>query len=167
MPRLLQIAQLGNHFLREKAKLVPVVTTPNIQELIDDMIATVMDVDGVGLAAPQIYELHQIFIMASHPNPRYPFAPRMKPAAMINPKITSHSWEKEKDWEGCLSIPGVRAIVSRFTTIEVEYFDRSGKKIETHFDHFLARIFGLSKVLRWFLPLFRCQKVGYQNTAFC
>lgn len=139
--RLLQIAQLGNPILRKKAKLVKNIDDKFVQELIDDMMVTVMDVNGVGIAAPQIYQSLQIFIMASHPNPRYPDAPKMKPTAIINPRIISMSKETEKGWEGCLSVPGIRGFVPRDKTIEVEFFTRKGKKVKTSYKDFLARIF--------------------------
>lgn len=141
MATLLQVAQLGQPILRKTAKEVKNIQYPKIQQLIDDLIATVMDVDGVGIAAPQVYEPVRVFIVASHPNPRYPKAPKMKPTAMINPKLVSHSPQKAKDWEGCLSIPGIRGLVPRFTEIKVEYFDRKGKLVRRGFRDFVARIF--------------------------
>lgn len=141
MATLLQIAQLGHPMLREKAKLVKNVRDKKVQTLIDDLIATVMDVNGVGIAAPQVYEPTRLFIVASHPNPRYPNAPEMEPTAMINPKIISHSKDKEKGWEGCLSVPGIRGFVPRYKAIKVEYIDRNGKKVKTEFSDFISRIF--------------------------
>jgi peptide deformylase len=140
-PKLLQIAEIGNQILRTKAKLVENVNNPEIQNLIEDMIVTVMDVDGVGIAAPQVYESKQIFIMASHPNPRYPKAPEMKPTAIINPKILKYGKAQENAWEGCLSIPGIRGFVPRSKTISVEYFTRDDKKVVKKLSGFLARIF--------------------------
>jgi len=105
------------------------------------MIATVMEVDGVGISAPQVYQSLCVFIVASHPNPRYPYAPKMKPTAIINPQIISHSDSTKKDWEGCLSIPGLRGLVPRYTQVSVEYSDRTGKKIKKTFNDFIARIF--------------------------
>lgn len=141
MSNLLQVAHLGHPVLRQKAKVVKNIADPEIQKLIDDLITTVMDVDGVGIAAPQVYQSHRIFIMASHPNPRYPYAPEMAPTAIINPKIESHSEEIEKDWEGCLSIPGVRALVPRWKEVTVNYYTRENKKVSATYESFLARIF--------------------------
>ncbi len=138
---LLQIAQLGHPVLREKAHQIRDIKEQNIQQLINDMIATVMDVDGVGLAAPQVYAPYRIFIIASHPNARYPYAPDMPPTAVINPNILTHSDVTEKDWEGCLSIPGVRGLIPRYKEIEVEYLNRDGKRVKTQYADFLARIF--------------------------
>ena len=139
--KLLQISQLGNPVLRKKAAEITNFKSKELQELIDDLIATVGDVDGVGIAAPQVYESKRVFIVASYPNPRYPNAPKMKPTAMINPIIIKNSEEVEKDWEGCLSIPGIRALVPRYKTIKVEYFTREGKKQTKIFKDFVARIF--------------------------
>ena len=83
------------------------------RRLIDDMLATLLDAGGVGIAAPQVYEPVAIFIVASRPNPRYPDAPVMEPEVVINPEIVDRSDEVVKGWEGCLSIPGIRGEVSR------------------------------------------------------
>ena len=139
--KLLQISQLGHPVLRKKAAEITNFKSKELQELIDDLIATVEDVDGVGIAAPQVYESKRVFIVASYPNPRYPNAPKMKPTAMINPIIIKNSEEVEKDWEGCLSLPGIRALVPRYKNIKVEFFTREGKKQTKTFKDFIARIF--------------------------
>lgn len=138
---LLQIAQLGIPLLREKSSIVEKIKSKEIQTLIDDMVATVQEVDGVGIAAPQAYQSLRVFIIASHPNPRYPKAPRIKPFAVINPVLIEKSSEKEKDWEGCLSIPGIRGLVPRYTTLKIKYFTRAGKEKQLELKGFLARIF--------------------------
>ncbi|WP_022665808.1 peptide deformylase [Desulfospira joergensenii] len=141
MAKLLQIAQLGHPVLRKTAARVEDVKEAAIQSLIEDMMVTVADVNGVGIAAPQVYESSRIFIMASRPNPRYPHAPEMEPAALINPEILETSKEKEKGWEGCLSIPGIRAMVPRYTSVTVRFSTVNGEERETRFTDFLARIF--------------------------
>lgn len=138
---LLQIAQLGVPLLRDKSPEVKEITKSEIRKLINDLIATVVEVDGVGIAAPQVYKSLRIFIIASHPSPRYPKAPRMKPIALINPVVISGSEETEKDWEGCLSIPGIRGLVPRSTELTVKYFTPAGKEVKKTFTGFLARIF--------------------------
>lgn len=142
-PQLLQIAQLGHPVLREKSRELTrdEIRTDHIKRLIDDMIATCLDVDGAGLAAPQVYQPIRLFIVASHPSERYPNAPQMEPTAMINPFIQSASDGSEKDWEGCLSIPGIRAIVQRAKSVEVAYTDRYGKDQAQMFEGFVARVF--------------------------
>jgi peptide deformylase len=141
MSRLLEVAQLGQPILRQKAKVVRHIVDEKVQELIADMTATVFAVNGVGISAPQVYQPLRIFIMASHPNPRYPSAPEMTPTAMINPKIVSHSKTTEKDWEGCLSVPGIRALVPRWKKVRVTYYTKDGKKVVTTYTSFLAKIF--------------------------
>lgn len=138
---LLQVAHLGDPVLRKKAAAVLSIKSSQVQALIDDLIATVMEVDGVGIAAPQVYQSQRLFILASHPNPRYPKAPYMKPTAIINPQIVFQSKAVAKDWEGCLSIPGLRALVPRSKEIKVRYNDRTGRLVQKKFNDFVARIF--------------------------
>ncbi|ARV62766.1 peptide deformylase [Nostocales cyanobacterium HT-58-2] len=141
MGELLPIIQLGDPILRQKANLVENIKDERIQKLIDDLTATVAKANGVGIAAPQVAESLRLFIVASRPNPRYPNAPEMEPTAMINPKITAHSTEMVKGWEGCLCIPGIRGRVPRSQKIEVEYTDRNGKLQKQELTDFVARIF--------------------------
>ncbi len=136
-----QVAQLGHPVLRNQAVKVEEINDPTIQSLIDDMLVTVSESNGVGIAAPQVYESVQIFIMASFPNSRYPNAPKMEPTAIINPEILWCSEEREKDWEGCLSVPGIRGLVPRHKEIRVRYTIRNGHQTEETFCDFLARIF--------------------------
>lgn len=136
-----QIAQLGDPVIRKKATPVVNVKSDKIQVLIADLIATANDNDGVGIAAPQVYQSLQIFIVASHPTPRYPKAPMMKPLVVINPEITKKSKEKILDWEGCLSIPGIRAKVPRCKQTEVSFTTFTGKKVTRSFSGFISRIF--------------------------
>ncbi len=138
---LYQVAQLGHPVLRKKALPVENIKDPQTQNLIDNLIATVTDADGVGLAAPQVYQSLKIFILASHPNPRYPNAPEMEPAAIINPGVISASESKTKDWEACLSVPGIRGLIPRHNSILAEYTTRDGAKIKKEFNDFVARIF--------------------------
>ncbi|MDO8610368.1 MAG: peptide deformylase [bacterium] len=139
--RLLQVIELGHPTIRKKAKKVENIADLKFQELIDDLIATVMEVNGVGISAPQVNESIKLFIMASHPNIRYPHAPKMKPIAIINPKIVLQSVVYEKDWEGCLSIPGIRALIPRSDSITVSYILRDGSKETKTYKGFIARIF--------------------------
>ncbi len=141
MSQLMTIIQLGNPILRQPAKPVENISDRHIQQLIDDLIATAKEANGVGIAAPQVAQSYQIFIVASHPSPRYPNAPEMKPTAIINPQIINHSQEMIKGWEGCLSIPGIRGLVPRYQEIEVTYTDRNGLLKKQCFTDFVARIF--------------------------
>jgi peptide deformylase len=141
MAEVLQIAQLGNPILRQQAQLVDNVRDESLQQLIDALVATAKTSNGVGIAAPQVSESYRLFIVASHPNPRYPNAPQMEPTAMINPRIMAHSTEVVKDWEGCLSLPGIRGLVPRYQAIEVEYTSRDGQLHRQELTDFVARIF--------------------------
>ncbi|NWF58916.1 MAG: peptide deformylase [Fischerella sp.] len=141
MGDILPIVQLGNHILRQKAARVENIQDEKIQKIIDDLIATVVKANGVGIAAPQVAQSYRVMIVASRPNPRYPDAPEMEPTAMINPKIITHSTAVVKGWEGCLSIPGIRGLVPRYKAVEVEYTDRNGKLQKQLLNGFIARIF--------------------------
>ncbi len=141
MTESLQIAQLGNPILRQQAQIVENAQDGRIQQLIDALIATAVASNGVGIAAPQVSKSYRLFIVASHPNPRYPNAPEMEPTAMINPQIIARSTELVKGWEGCLSIPGIRGLVPRHQAIEVEYTSRDGQLHRVEFTDFVARIF--------------------------
>jgi len=141
MSEILELIELGNPILREKAKEVSDPADDQIQKLIDDMLVTVVEANGVGLSAPQVDSSLRVFVMASYPNPRYPDAPEIDPYEVINPEIISKSEEMEEDWEGCLSIPGIRGRVSRHKEIEVKYSDRYGRGKTEILNDFLARIF--------------------------
>lgn len=141
MPILRQIAQLGQPVLRNPAGKVADPADHAVQALIEDMLATVAEANGVGIAAPQVYEPLSLFIVASRPSPRYPNAPQMEPTAMINPEIVWVSDDTEKGWEGCLSIPGLRGLVPRHRRIGVRYLTRTGKVQEEEYGDFLARVF--------------------------
>jgi len=141
MAILRQIAQLGQPVLREVTKKIVDPVDPVVKMLIDDMLITVVDANGVGLAAPQVFESVSLFIIALQPNARYPHAPQMEPIAMINPEILWMSDEKEKGWEGCLSIPGLRGLVPRHRRIGVRYLTRAGEVCEEEYSDFPARVF--------------------------
>jgi peptide deformylase len=141
MALLRQIAQLGHPVLRTPAEPVKLPASDVLRTLIADMLATLEDANGVGIAAPQVYEPAALFIVASRPNPRYPTAPLMQPEVVINPEIVERSDELVKDWEGCLSIPGIRGLVPRHRHIRVRYQTVEGQTVEREFVDFVARIF--------------------------
>jgi len=141
MAEPLQIAQLGNPVLRQQAQIVDNIRDNRLQQLIDQLIASVLAANGVGIAAPQVSESYRLFIVASRPNPRYPHAPLMEPTAMINPRIIAHSPEVIQGWEGCLSVPGIRGLVPRYQAVEVEYTSRDGQLHRQELTDFVARIF--------------------------
>ena len=137
---ILKVAELGNAALRSPALPIDNIQDPAVQQLIDNLIHTSIATNGVGIAAPQVSECLQLFIVASRPNLRYLHAPIMEPTAMINPQILIYSDESEMGWEGCLSVPGIRGNVRRSCEIEVRYCDRHGQLQQKVFTGFVARI---------------------------
>lgn len=135
------IAQLGASILRQRAEPVIGIHTPETLEIIAAMQAALAGTQGVGLAAPQINISKRIIIVASRPTARYPHAPLMEPTIMINPSYLPCSQVQEKGWEGCLSIPAIRALVPRYLEINVSYTSQSGEAIATKLDGFVARVF--------------------------
>ena len=136
-----QIAQLGHPVLRAEAAAVTLPASTSTRVLIEDMLETLRDANGVGIAAPQVYESSALFIVASRPNPRYPDAPLLAPEIVINPEILERSQERVKGWEGCLSIPGIRGEVPRHRRIHVRYQTMAGDIVEKEFEDFVARVF--------------------------
>ncbi len=141
MPRILEIAQLGAPVIRKRSAKVTDIHHPQVQALIDDLLVTVAEENGMGIAAPQVSESTRIIILAPKPNTRYPYAPTMEPTVMINPEISWASSDKETDWEGCLTVPGIRGLVPRHRTIRVRYQTRDDRTIKREYDGFLARVF--------------------------
>ena len=137
----LQILLLGNPTLRKIAQPVVDIASNHTQSFLKDLLQFVKDKNGMGIAAPQVGISESIFIMCSRPNARYPYAPEMEPTVVVNPEFTWLSPETEKAWEGCLSVPGVRALVPRHTSIKVRFLSQLGDVIETEYSGFLARIF--------------------------
>jgi peptide deformylase len=137
----LPISQVGAAILRQTAPQVPFPLSLAIQQLVTDLIHTADLANGVGIAAPQVAASLQLFILASRPSPRYPQAPKMEPTAIINPRIIDRSSEIIWGWEGCLSVPDVRAVVPRARWVDVEYIDSQGCMQRKHFSDFVARIF--------------------------
>lgn len=136
-----KITELGNPVLRQMAEGVEDISDRETQELIDDMILTAAEANGVGIAAPQVSQSLRIFIIAGTASARYPDAPETETKVIINPEIVSVSEELEKGWEGCLSIPGLRALVPRHKSIRAVYRDRDDNLVEESFSDFAARVF--------------------------
>ena len=135
------IIQLGNPHLRRTSTVISDLSSAHFQSFIDSLLQLVVDKKGMGIAAAQVDVAQRVFIMCSRPNSRYPDAPEMTPTVVINPEITWASAEKKKDWEGCLSLPGIRALVPRHHAIKVNYLSRTGATIEAEYTGFIARIF--------------------------
>jgi peptide deformylase len=129
-PRLLRVAQAVRAF-----------DTPELHALIADMQDTMRAANGAGLAAPQIGEDLQVVIFGTDaPNPRYPDAPPVPRTVLVNPVITPLGDEEEEDWEGCLSVPGLRGVVPRWRRIRYSGFDPAGRAIEREVEGFHARV---------------------------
>ena len=139
MNRILSITKLGNALLIKKAKKV-VNINEEILDLIGDMKATLKYGDGVGISAPQVNRSLQIIIIASKPSKNYPDAPIMKATVMMNPEIEIIDERTVKDWEGCLSVPGIRAKVPRYSAIQVKYLTADGLEKTKTYKDFIARI---------------------------
>lgn len=135
------ILTLGHPILRQPATAIDDIASCHVQQLIDHLMATTVEAHGVGIAAPQMGYSWQLLIIASRPNLRYPYAPTMEPTALINPRLVAHGDEREKGWEGCLSVPGWRGKVPRYREVEVEYLDRRGYPRRQVWQDFVARIF--------------------------
>jgi peptide deformylase len=141
MSENLEICQLGHPILRQVAQPIVHLYDASLQQLVHDMMTTLVSSKAVGIAAPQVGVSQRLMIIASHPNERYPNAPRMEPTPMINPRIVDHSDDVVRDWEGCLSIPGLRGFVPRYAAVEVEYTTLNGKLQQCVLEGFVARIF--------------------------
>ena len=139
---LLKVARMGHPVLRTRARDIEraEMKQPSMQKLIDDMIYTMHEYDGVGLAAPQIHEGVRIFVAAIAPQDEEPLAPGDEPMVFINPVITPVGIDLVDDWEGCLSIPNLRGRVTRAREIQVTAMDRHGTKIDVTSHDFPARV---------------------------
>lgn len=140
-PAVESIVQLGHPVLRQVAAPVEDAADPQVQQLIEALMAACQRANGVGIAAPQLGRSLRLLIVASRPNQRYPDAPEMAPTALINPRLVAHSEVQVKGWEGCLSVPDWRAQVPRYRQIEIEYLDQTGTLQRRVWQDFVARIF--------------------------
>jgi peptide deformylase len=133
------IVRLGHPVLRTPALPVPLdrIATPEVQGLIDDMVESMRESRGVGLAAPQVAAGAQIFVYEAAETERGPAIPLH---VVINPMITPHSRELIYDWEGCLSIPDLRGLVPRNLSVRVQGLDREGRPLDYVAEGFEARI---------------------------
>ena len=126
--------------LREKAKPVEAFGTPELRQLLEDMKETMAAKNGAGLAAPQIGVSQRLVIFGVDHNPRYPDAEEVPFTVLVNPKLVMLTREVEEDWEGCLSVPGMRGVVPRYTKLRYTGFDIDGNPIDRVVDGFHARV---------------------------
>ena len=136
-----EILKMGDSRLLQPASPVQSFDTPELHELVQDMLQTMAAVNGAGLAAPQIGVSLQVVIFGSaEVNPRYPNEPAIAQTVLINPHITPLDAEEQLGWEGCLSVPGLRAMVPRWQRIYYRGFDVQGRPIERTAQGFHARV---------------------------
>jgi len=137
---ILKVAKLGNPVLRKVSALVSIdeIKRPEFQKFVDDMIETMHEYEGVGLAAPQVHESKQIAVIEVQGNRRYPEAPEIPLLVLINPVFLDQAKEKNLGWEGCLSVEGFRGQVPRATEVKIKALDRHGKEFILETDGFLA-----------------------------
>jgi peptide deformylase len=135
-----EVLRMGHPVLREKAKPVDKFGTPELRALLDDMKETMAAKSGAGLAAPQIGVSQRVVIFGVDHNPRYPDAEPVPFTVLVNPKLVMLTREVEEDWEGCLSVPGMRGVVPRYTRLRYSGFDIEGNPIEREAEGFHARV---------------------------
>ena len=134
------ILRMGHPLLLTPAAAVSAFGTPQLAELVNDMFDTMRAAGGVGLAAPQIGIGLQVVIFGFDKSERYPDAAAVPQTILINPVLTPIGEEEETDWEGCLSVPGLRGAVPRHKRLRYQGFDPAGNPIERTVDGFHARV---------------------------
>lgn len=139
---ILKVARLGHPVLRLVADPVSVrdIARAETQRFIDDMVETMHEYDGVGLAAPQVHVSRQIAVIEVDSHTRYPDMSPIPLMVIINPVLTPVGDERGDDWEGCLSIPDFRGITPRYTTVRLDAHGRRGERIELTAKDFFARV---------------------------
>jgi peptide deformylase len=135
---ILKVARMGHPILRQKARPIDKqeLNDPAMQKLIDDMLDTMREYSGVGLAGPQIHEGLRVFVAHLEQGGRA----EGEPMAVINPQITPVGERIIEGWEGCLSIPDIRGMVPRAFHISVSALDRTGKRVQFELKDFAARV---------------------------
>jgi peptide deformylase len=134
------ILRLGHPLLRQVAAPVTAFATPELRELVQDMLETMRANDGAGLAAIQIGVLQRVVVFELQHNPRYPDAEPVPLTVLANPVIEFLGDERELGWEGCLSVPGLRGLVPRYRRLRYRGFDELGQPIDRTVEDFHARV---------------------------
>ena len=135
-----EVLRMGDPRLLERSRDVASFGTPSLDALLCDMRDTMHAQNGAGLAAPQIGVPLRVVIFGVEANPRYPDAEAVPYTELVNPVLTPLGDEEEDGWEGCLSVPGFRGVVPRFTRLRYEGFDPQGHPIRREVDGFHARV---------------------------
>lgn len=135
---ILKVARMGHPVLRRRARALDAADLKDaaIQRLFDDMIDTMHEYHGVGLAAPQVHEGLRVFVAMLDEEPDE----KTETMVVINPEITPNTAAKQEGWEGCLSIPDIRGLVPRHTDITLKALDRNGRPVELKLKGFPARV---------------------------
>jgi peptide deformylase len=131
---------MGEPLLLQQAAPIEQFDTPELHALIQDMHDTMVAMDGAGIAAPQIGVSLRVVIFGVGKNPRYPDAEEVPYTALINPVLTPLGNETEEGWEGCLSVPGMRGLVPRYSRLHYTGFDPYGKPVDRLVSGFHARV---------------------------
>ena len=134
------VLKMGDPRLLARSREVEAFDTPPLRALVEDMRETMRARDGVGLAAPQIGVDLRVIVFGFDENPRYPDAGSVPDTVLINPEIAPLSDATEEDWEGCLSIPGLRGLVPRWKRLRYRGYDPQGRPIERIAEGFHARL---------------------------
>ena len=134
------VLRMGEPLLFAKAEAVEQFDTPELHELIKDMQDTMADMNGAGIAAPQIGVSLRVVIFGVGSNPRYPDAEQVPYTVLINPVLNPVGEEMDDGWEGCLSVPGMRGIVPRYTRLHYTGFDQYGQPIDRLVSGFHSRV---------------------------
>jgi peptide deformylase len=134
------VLRMGDPRLLERSREVTAFDTPDLHALLVDMRDTMQALNGAGLAAPQIGVLQRVVIFGVERNVRYPDAEPVPYTELVNPVITPLTDTREEGWEGCLSVPGLRGVVPRWTRIRYTGFDPKGNRIEREATDFHARV---------------------------
>jgi len=139
---ILKVARMGHPVLRAKARALDTgdLKSAAVQKLIDDMIETMVEYHGVGLAAPQVHQGLRIFVASLDVEDEDKHDSDPQPIALVNPEISLVGSDVVEDWEGCLSIPDVRGRVPRAREIRLRAIDRNGERLELRAHDFPARV---------------------------
>ena len=139
---ILKVARLGHPVIRTPSEAVPRerIASPEIQRFLDDMIETMREYEGVGLAAPQVHVSKRIAVIEVSGSRRYPGEGPIPLTVLINPTIRHASKRQVEEWEGCLSVNELRGRVPRAESLDVEAYNRKGERLVIHAQGFFARV---------------------------
>jgi len=135
-----EVLRMGDPRLWQVSAPVEKFGTPELARLLEDMRDTMAHLNGAGLAAPQIGVLLRVVIFGVRANPRYPDVEEVPDTVLINPVITPLANDMEEGWEGCLSVPGMRGWVPRYTRLKYSGYDEQGKRFVREVSGFHARV---------------------------